>query len=73
MLHLKTYAIIPIILVGYETHSLILPSEKETVSMNTEFVVTVRGLTNEGNAWTFTFTYDGYYILLVLLILLSSL
>jgi len=41
--------------------------------MNTEFVVTVRGSTNEGNALTFTFTYDGYYILLVLLILLSSL
>jgi hypothetical protein len=37
------HTIIPIILFGYETQSLILPPEKERVNMNTEFVVTVHG------------------------------
>jgi hypothetical protein len=40
---ISRYTIIPIILFGYETHSLILPSEKVRVNMNTEFVVTVHG------------------------------
>jgi hypothetical protein len=40
---ISRHTIIPIVLFGYKTHSLILPPEKERVNTNTEIVVTVHG------------------------------